>query len=81
MSDIIAAALAILAALGGAFIGQLWGRVKGERTGWNSAVNQMKATQDKAYRETRERIDNAPRATDADDARQRLLDRQSRRKQ
>ena len=75
MSDIIAAALAILAALGGAFIGQLWGRVKGERTGWNSAVNQMKATQDKAYRETRERADAAPTHSGPSDARDFLRSR------
>ena len=78
MSDIIAAALAILAALGGAFIGQLWGRVKGERTGWNSAVNQMKATQDKAYRETRERADEATRHDNGADAREFLRSRQDR---
>ena len=81
MTEIIAAALAILAALAGAFVGQLWGRMRGEHDGRASALQDMERAQRKSYRETRERIDNAPRATDAADARQRLLDRQSRREQ
>ena len=75
MTEIIAAGAAILAALAGAFVGQLWGRMRGEYDGRASALQDMERAQGKAYRETRERADAAPTHSGPSDARDFLRSR------
>ena len=77
MTEIIAAGLAILAALAGAFVGQLWGRMRGEHDGRASALQDMEREQASAYRKAREKADAAPTHSSANDAAKYLRTRRS----
>ena len=74
MTDIIAAALAILAALGGAFIGQLWGRVKGERAGWQAANAERMRENAERMQKGREAVGDGRASGDSPDDRVRKND-------
>lgn len=75
LTDIIAIIAAIVAALGGAFVGNLWGRMRGEERGRTETLREVERQQGNAYRQTIERTANAPRASSAADARDRLRSR------
>lgn len=78
LSEIIAVVLTLFGAGAGLFIGHLWGKMRGEERGRTETLKEVERQQGRAYRETRERIDNAPVITDADRAAEFLRARQSR---
>lgn len=76
IGDIITTLVALIAVGGGVFVGNLWGRIRGEAAGRQSAFDEIQHAQDAAYRKTRKRADEAPRHVSSDDGRQFLRDRQ-----
>ena len=76
IGDIITTLVGLIAVGGGVFIGNLWGRIRGEAAGRQSAFDEIQHAQDEAYRKTRERADEAPRHISSHDARDFLRNRQ-----
>ena len=75
--EIIAAFVAIAAAVIGAFVGNIWGRMRGEADGRMSALQDIERAQANAYRKAREKADEATRHVSSDDARDYLRTRHS----
>ena len=76
MGDIIAAAVALFLGGAGLLLGNLWGNMRGEQRGRNEVLREVERSQSRAYRETRERIDEAPVLSDPDRAAEFLRSRQ-----
>jgi hypothetical protein len=76
ISDIITAVISIATAGLGLLIGNLWGRKRGKEQGRNETLIEVERQQGRAYRETRERIDEAPILSDPDRAAEFLRARQ-----
>lgn len=74
MTDIIAAIVAIIAAIGGLAVGSIWGRIKGERTGWQAANTQRMQENAKKMEQGREAVGDGRASGDSPDDRVRKND-------
>jgi uncharacterized membrane-anchored protein YhcB (DUF1043 family) len=74
VTDIIAAIVAIIAAIGGLAVGNIWGRVKGERTGWQAANAERMRENAKRMEQGREAVMDGRASGDSPDDRVRKND-------